>query len=411
MYFSFAGLFYYIYQYGNRCYNRIKILGVKSMGLFFNRHKKQDEASPAPQTHNAKAPNNTSTVSDSNGSFPTKSYAGTAFEKNVITFDERKKRSLPSGRGLYVAEVLLLYYCSLGTYPNPKNGYPGFWWYEYGIQDVDYMLSTLEKRGFICFGSPKQSLNGLSATELKQILKEHNLPVSGKKAELIEKISQSVSDDELLAAGIEPKYALTDLGKMELKENAYIPYMHKHPKKTTEDSTFGPVFNVWSINQLLGAGNTSDWEKVVAEQENLIDKEREKRRKEQEKEHEALMSDLKKKDPETYRELHQLDQELKAQDDQLELIQTAAAKYAEDKDLNAYIAFWEDLWEHGGLTFEGVKWHFTLADLYIKAKRYDDALNFVKQLKRKKKNYSENADKYIARIEGLIEKQNSKNKK
>ena len=381
------------------------------MGLFFNRHKKQDEASPAPQTHNAKAPNNTSTVSDSNGSFPTKSYAGTAFEKDVITFDERKKRSLPSGRGLYIAEVLLLYYCSLGTYPNPKNGYPNFWWYEYGIQDVDYMLSTLEKRGFICFGSPKQSLNGLSATELKQILKEHNLPVSGKKAELIEKISQSVSDDELLAAGIESKYALTDLGQMELKENAYIPYMHKHPKKTTEDSTFGPVFNVWIINQLLGAGNTSDWEKVVAEQENLIDKEREKRRQEQEKEHEALLSDLKKKDPETYRELYQLDQELKAQDDQLELIQTAATKYAEDKDLNAYIAFWEDLWEHGGLTFEGVKWHFTLADLYIKAKRYDDALNFVKQLKRKKKNYSENADKYIARIEGLIEKQNSKNKK
>lgn len=67
--------------------------------------------------------------------------------------------------------------------------------------------------------------------------------------------------------------------------------------------------------------------------------------------------------------------------------------------------------EHGGLTFEGVKWHFTLADLYIKAKRYNDALNFVKQLKRKKKNYSENADKYIARIEGIIEKQNSKNKK
>lgn len=380
------------------------------MGLFFNRHKKQDEASPAPQTHNAKAPNSTSTVSDSNGSFPTKSYAGTAFEKDVITFDERKKRSLPSGRGLYVAEVLLLYYCSLGTYPNPKNGYPNFWWYEYGIQDVDYMLSTLEKRGFICFGSPKQSLNGLSVTELKQILKEHNLPVSGKKAELIEKINQSVSDDELLAAGVKSKYALTDLGQMELKENAYIPYMHKHPKKTTEDSTFGPVFNVWSINQLLGAGNTSDWEKVVAEQENLIDKERERQRQEQEKEREALMNYLKEKHPETYQEMRRMDQELADSEKQLAAAQAAEAKYAEDKNITDYIAFWEHLWATEKLTL-GSRWHFTLPDLYIKEKRYDDALKIVNRIKNENSFYTDKADKYIARIEGLIEKQNSKNKK
>lgn len=326
------------------------------MGLFFNRHKKRDDAKPASQAHKTSearvfetrndtdTKNEQTTASASNGSFPTKSYAGTAFEKDVITFDERKKSSLPSARGLYVAEILLLYYCSLGTYPNPKNGYPGFWWYEYGIQDVNYMLNTLEKRGFICFASPKQSLDGLNATELKQILKEHNLPVSGKKAELVEQVSQSVSNDELLTAGVKAKYALTDLGQLELEENAYVPYMHKHPRKTIEDSTFGPTFNVWSINQLLGAGSTSDWEKVVTEQESLIDKENERRKREQEIEHEALMNELKKRDPETYRELHRLDQELKAQDDQLELIQTAATKYAEDKDLNTYIAFWEDLW-------------------------------------------------------------------
>ena len=40
----------------------------------------------------------------------------------VIAFDERKQISFPSKNGLYVAEILLLEYCSKGKYPNPKNG-------------------------------------------------------------------------------------------------------------------------------------------------------------------------------------------------------------------------------------------------------------------------------------------------
>lgn len=51
---------------------------------------------------------------------------GTAFEKRVISFEERKETAIPSDSGLYPAEILLLEYCSKGDYPDPKNGYPGF---------------------------------------------------------------------------------------------------------------------------------------------------------------------------------------------------------------------------------------------------------------------------------------------
>ena len=50
----------------------------------------------------------------------------TTCECKVITFEDRKKTAIPSQRGLYPAEILLLEYCSKGTYPEPKNGYPSF---------------------------------------------------------------------------------------------------------------------------------------------------------------------------------------------------------------------------------------------------------------------------------------------
>lgn len=96
------------------------------------------------------------------------SYKGTEFEKKVIPFDERKKISYPSKRGLYVAEILLLKYCSYGTYPKPKTGYPGFWWYEYGIRNVSAKLESLEQRGFIKMNqaSNKYELTDLGSAEL-----------------------------------------------------------------------------------------------------------------------------------------------------------------------------------------------------------------------------------------------------
>lgn len=149
-------------------------------------------------------------------------HKGTQFEKRVIPFDERKTISYPSKNGLFVAEILLLEYCSYGTYPYPKNGYPGFWWFTYGIRNVGFRLKSLEERGFI------------------KINRKNN------------------------------KYYLTSIGEEELGENLYVPYMHKHKKKTTEDTTFGPEFNVWSVNRAIGNGDTRDWREIALDQEQAL---------------------------------------------------------------------------------------------------------------------------------------------
>lgn len=321
---------------------------------------------------------------------------GTTFEKRVISFEERKKTAIPSARGLYPAEILLLEYCSKGAYPGPKNGYPGFWWFEYGISNVDVALKNLEERGYITFASAKDSVNDLTVYQLKELLMEHGKFTTGKKVELVARVSDTISEEMLILAGIQPKYRLTEIGAQELSENAYVPYMHKAPNKTTEDTRFGLAFNVWSINKLLGFGDKSNWKKIVDEQEHKINKTIADR-------NNVFMKNLKKIYPDGYRVL-------KTQEQQLEAVQKAKEKFNEDRDIDTYIAFWEILWKNGGLKFEGAGWHFELPDLYIKSKRYDDALAFVTKLKKQKPTYTHKADTYIKKIEELKAKQIAKKK-
>lgn len=326
-----------------------------------------------------------------------KKHEGTFFESSVISFDERKKTCIPSNRGLYVAEILLLEYCSQGDYPRPRNGYPGFWWFEYGVRDVGLVLKSLEQRGFIYLKSIKDSADCLHTSELKKILSAHGKSSSGKKMDLLIKVKEAATEDELVALGVVPKYGLTELGKKELEDNQYVPYMHKCPNKTREDARLGTMFNVWSINQLLGTGDKSNWKEIVDTQER-------KSMEDLEKSNRNFMEGLKEVFPVEYKQLL-------TQDQQLEAIKTADAKYKEDKNIDAYISFWENIWSTGGLLFEGVKWHFTLPDLYIKAKRYDDALRFLNKLKKLKPFYTDKANVYITRIEERKAKEKETKKK
>ena len=191
------------------------------------------------------------------------SYPETMMARRVIPFEERKKTSYPTLNGLYVAEVLLLEYCSYGDYPKPKNGYPGFWWFAYGIRDIGHALESLFNRGFLQWAPKKQYVKTLTVPQLKQILSDEGLSTSGKKADLVDRIMQSISEENLTLPGYTPKYELTNLGQMELEQNGYIPYMHKHKYKTTEDETFGSTFNVWSINRLFPDGDASNWKSEV----------------------------------------------------------------------------------------------------------------------------------------------------
>jgi hypothetical protein len=269
-----------------------------------------------------------------------KSHEGTPFENGVVSFEQRKETSIPSDRGLYVPEILMLHFCK--KYPNPKNGYPGYWWYKYGIRDVGSVYESLMERGYL-------------------IINEKT-----------------------------GKYELTNLGKAELEENAYVPYMHSHSKYTT--------FTVWDLNQLLGTGDKSNYMEIIEKKHADIDNRNVESNK-------TFMKELKAIDPDGYRLL-------KNQDKQIKAVQAADEKYAEDNDLEWIINFWEEIWKDGGPKFEGSGWMFRLPDLYIKAKRYDDAIDIVQKIKKNKGSYYLNkANSYIAKIEERKTKEAAKKMK
>lgn len=288
-------------------------------------------------------------------------------------------------RGLYVAEILLLDYCQKGKYPKPEHGYPGFWWFEYGIRDVGHAMESLCKRGFIELTPLMQSVGSLKVSNLKNLLRKFGVSVSGKKADLVKRVQENVPEDAVAETGLTQKYRLTDLGRKELEENAYVPYMHHVPNKTTEDGPEDEQFNVWIINKKLHEEKRTDWE-------NLVDEIEEERKRKSDEKYEASLELLKKIDSQLYKKL-------KAQNEQIELIRKKEEEYQEDED--ALIAFWEGIWKHGGLNFEGAYWLFRLPDLYLKQGRLDEALKLCKQIKEQKKNYAYKAEDYIERIDAI----------
>ncbi len=200
---------------------------------------------------------------------PDSYYTSKAYElvgdgRAVVTFDERKKISMPSRTGLYVAEILLLEYCTYGSYPNPKTIYPGLWWFEYGIRNVGAVLRSLEARGYIRYGKASKELKRLKVEELKTLLRQHGLQESGKKDELIRNAAANIAEDDLILFGVTPKYELTELGQAELEENAYVPYMHKFRSKVRNE------FDIWTINAMLDINDKSNWKEIVDREEERV---------------------------------------------------------------------------------------------------------------------------------------------
>lgn len=313
-----------------------------------------------------------------------KAFPDTPFERTVVTFEQRKKTCIPSASGLYVAEILLLYYCSKGKYPNPPHGYPGFWWFEYGIRNVGNALSSLENRGYIQFKPIKDSIDQLTMPKLKELLLSFNQSTSGKKADLVHRVADTVPEDRIIAAGVERRYELTEKGLHELDENAYVPYMHSSKMKTFETNDPDYEFNVWSINRLLGSGDKSKWL-------DLVDVEEEKFRTASEHRHKIMVESIKDSDPDTYKLL-------KAQDDQIKRILAADKQYVSDKNADLYISFLEGLWNNEGLIIEGSHWVFRLVDLYISSQRNDDAIQLLLRIKKEKPQYAQKADAYLKRL-------------
>ena len=263
---------------------------------------------------------------------------------NIPTFEERIKNAIPSSTGLYVPEILMLHFCK--NFPNPKNGYPAYWWFKYGVRNVGAMLCSLEERGYI-------------------------------------QINESNG-----------KYELTSKGIAEQAENEYVYFTHFNSLDNT--------FDAWKMNLLLGTGDKINYVEVFKANCGFskFNEFSSASRQEQVKAN-ALNND------DVLLTLHELDPQLKGNDNDavgkyIEIVNLREAQYKVDKDVEQYILFWEDNWKNNRPLL-GSHWAFVLPDLYIKTKRYKDALKCIETLK-KSKIFKDKAEKYAVKIKDKMNK-------
>ena len=153
---------------------------------------------------------------------------------------ERNKNAFPSKNGLQPGEIILLSHAP--KFMTNQTEFPEYWLYEYGLDDPKTVLSRLFEKGFIELASPKETLNLFKVPELKKICAEHGLKVSGRKAELISRISDTLTDEEVEKLLPDRSYVLTEAGKKEINDNHYIFDIGR--------GKYG--FDFWDVNQGTG---------------------------------------------------------------------------------------------------------------------------------------------------------------
>lgn len=157
------------------------------------------------------------------------------------TLNNKNRRYSESSYAVYGSEVDPIYKKPLdcGVLPgeivlldwldgkDTKRFLPDYFTLLYGL-DVETSINTLMIKKFAEIAPPFKSLNSLKVVEIKDILEANNLPKSGKKADLIELITTSLTEKDVARYIKNDSYCLTDKGRSLLDEYYYIPYAHKN---------------------------------------------------------------------------------------------------------------------------------------------------------------------------------------
>lgn len=124
-------------------------------------------------------------------------------------------------------EVLMLHYAP--KFHTGENEFQQFWKYKYNVNPYE-LLTRLLNNDFIEIDSISNSLKHKTMNELKFILNDCGMKTSGRKNELIDRLTSNFSKEQILTYIPEQYYCLTPLGQDVLKNNPNIIFVHQHPE-------------------------------------------------------------------------------------------------------------------------------------------------------------------------------------
>lgn len=117
---------------------------------------------------------------------------------------------------LSAVEKSFLKYMSNRSVDSPSI--PGYWTYEYCLDPVQTLYKLIAS-GYLEISNNVQSLKFSTARQLKELLRKYDLPVSGKKADLIQRIQKNLTDEQIETSQlIRNCFVLTGKGICEIKD-------------------------------------------------------------------------------------------------------------------------------------------------------------------------------------------------
>lgn len=183
----------------------------------------------------------------------------TFWERRFEDIKDKTERSYPSKNGLKIPEIMVLNYAK--SFDSTGETIQSFWYYKYGLKDAKEILDKLLEQGFICISPIQDTIKRFSNAKLKDMLKELNLKVSGKKSELLERLFQNTTI-EYLENKVEARgFSITEKGEQELKDNAYVMYFHNGRALISS-----PDINVWWVNKKLHEYPQKTYREIIWEE-------------------------------------------------------------------------------------------------------------------------------------------------
>lgn len=138
-----------------------------------------------------------------------------------------KRLMNPLEEDLLPGEIILLEW---SNHKSEHASIPAYFEYDYGL-NAAIDRQKLIRLGYLTVASPSESLESLRVPELKDILRSNSQKLSGKKLELIQRITENI-DENLYSSAIPIRSLVcTQAGDKLLKKYSHLVWAHKHNSK------------------------------------------------------------------------------------------------------------------------------------------------------------------------------------
>lgn len=168
------------------------------------------------------------------------------------------------------AKTIFLWELSSKASPiKKKSEYSDYFYDELGIKDVIKYHEQLILDGYFDEADPSESLTRYKVDDLKKILREYNLEVSGKKDILIQRLVENVPSDKLSKYVKTKMYVVSDYGMDYIRGHDYYVKLHQNKswgidyleydmeKNINPEGTFYEICHQILNNRLLNNQNDS----------------------------------------------------------------------------------------------------------------------------------------------------------